>query len=268
VVDGDEVLVTNQDAHLQTEIFLEVDAPGTGMADDFTITRLDEQRALPESLRQRFKAKRLEEIFAVVNHAELVDLLFLQDLGQVVALGGSGWSEQREDVSPCLCPGVAEEIGADESVLGNGIRAIFLGELSTSVSVQGFVKGSNLVPDALDFRGKLVGRQVVIGAPHGAHVFVSKLARALVLQRNELGVAVAHGYAACIFGHPDFMPCGPDLLHLLGIAAAGENLLNFADGEALAGLLAFFDASLALPVRALKTGAELCNRRTIVGIGQ
>ena len=55
VVDGEEILAGDLDAHLQAHVVDRIDVPGAGVADHVAVARLDEQRALPESLRQRAK---------------------------------------------------------------------------------------------------------------------------------------------------------------------------------------------------------------------
>ena len=79
VVDGDEIFAADLDAHFQAQVVEVVDVPGAGVADDFAVLRLDEQRALPERLGQRRKPHRGEEAFAILHHADGVDVLLLLD---------------------------------------------------------------------------------------------------------------------------------------------------------------------------------------------
>src|SRR5947209_8199203 len=80
VMDGGEVNRIDLNAHLQAHIFLIVDVPRTGMADDVTILRLYEKRALPECFGQRAEPKRFEERFAIPHHLLGISLSFLQYL--------------------------------------------------------------------------------------------------------------------------------------------------------------------------------------------
>ena len=51
VVDGEEILAGDLDAHLQAHVVERVDVPGAGVAHHLAVARLEEQRALPEGLR-------------------------------------------------------------------------------------------------------------------------------------------------------------------------------------------------------------------------
>ena len=77
-----EVLRVDVDAHLDAQVVDAVDVPGAGVADDFAIARLHEQRPLPERLRQRLEAERREEPLADAHHLDGIDLLRLQVVGQ------------------------------------------------------------------------------------------------------------------------------------------------------------------------------------------
>ena len=75
VVDRREILVGDVDAHLDAQVVHAVDVPRARMAHDLAIARLDEQRPLPEGLRQRLEAERREEPLADAHHLERIGLL-------------------------------------------------------------------------------------------------------------------------------------------------------------------------------------------------
>src|SRR5262249_54940768 len=75
MMNGDEVLVANLNAHLDAQIVFTINVPSVGVADDFAITRLGEQRAFPECFGKRLKAQGLVEIFSVLHHAHSIELL-------------------------------------------------------------------------------------------------------------------------------------------------------------------------------------------------
>ena len=70
VMDGREVFGRRLDAHLDAQVVLEIDVPGAGVADDLAILRPDEERALPERLRQRLEPERGVEALAGADHVE------------------------------------------------------------------------------------------------------------------------------------------------------------------------------------------------------
>ena len=113
VVDGDEVLAVDLDAHLDAQVLVVVHVPGAGVADHLAVAGLDEQRALPERRGQWLEAERGEEALAVADHLLLVDLLRLQQLGEVVAGAGGRHAHEGIDVAPLLGPDVAEEVRGD-----------------------------------------------------------------------------------------------------------------------------------------------------------
>ena len=68
VVDGEEILAGDLDADFDAQIVGGIDIPGAGVAYHVAVARLREQRALPESLRQRRESERGEEALAVLHH--------------------------------------------------------------------------------------------------------------------------------------------------------------------------------------------------------
>ena len=125
VVNGDEVFAAHLDAHLDAQIVFVVDVPGAGVADDIAVGGLGEQRALPECWRQRREAQRGEEAFAVLHHAVGVEVLRLQQFGDVVGCFCLRRSDQREDVAPLLRPGIAEQVRGDRAVGGTTLGPYF-----------------------------------------------------------------------------------------------------------------------------------------------
>ena len=57
VVDGDEVLARDLDAHLDAEVLVVVHVPGGGVAHHVAVGGLGEERALPEGLGQGLEAR-------------------------------------------------------------------------------------------------------------------------------------------------------------------------------------------------------------------
>jgi hypothetical protein len=77
VVDRDQILLVDLDAHLDAEVVVVgLDVPGARVADDLAILGLGEHRALPEGLGQRVEAERGEERLAELHHLQLVVLGF------------------------------------------------------------------------------------------------------------------------------------------------------------------------------------------------
>src|SRR4051794_34594553 len=105
---GHEIFITDFNKHLQKQIVFSVPVPGTGMTNDIPVLRLEEQGAFPERLREWSKSQRLEEIFAIVDHAQLIGLVLLEQFCQVVTLACALRCDYRVDVSPFLRPHVAE----------------------------------------------------------------------------------------------------------------------------------------------------------------
>src|ERR1044071_4294422 len=109
-MDDGEVFLVDLDTHLQSHVFFKVEAPRTGMANDFAIGWFQEQRPFPESRRQGIEAQRGEETFTVTNHLLRVCILRLEYLRQVITAIGVCRSEQRIDISPRLRPHVTEQV--------------------------------------------------------------------------------------------------------------------------------------------------------------
>ena len=86
VMDHPEILFRDLNAHLDPQIVLRIDVPGTGMTDDIAVRRLGEKRSLPEGLRQRSEPQGDEKCLAVTRHSLDIRASVLQDLCQVVAL--------------------------------------------------------------------------------------------------------------------------------------------------------------------------------------
>src|SRR5205823_12081526 len=70
VVDRREVVGRLLDAHLDAQVALEVDVPRARVADDVAIARTDEERSLPERVRQRGESERRVEALARSHHVE------------------------------------------------------------------------------------------------------------------------------------------------------------------------------------------------------
>ena len=126
VVDGEEVLAGDLNAHFQAHVVGEVDIPGAGMADDVSVGRLEEERALPKSWWQRGESEREEEALAIFHHLLIVGVLFLQQGGEIVAWVGAWGRHQWVDVAPILSPEVAEEVGRNGTAGGHEIAVFFV----------------------------------------------------------------------------------------------------------------------------------------------
>ena len=80
--------------------------------------------------------------------------------------------------------------------------AVFFVQASAHVGVEREVERPDLVPQAVEFLGEIVGRHVVFGAPHGAGVLEAELARAFVGELDVAREILAHG-------RRDGVPAGP-----------------------------------------------------------
>ena len=126
VVDRREILRRLIDAHLDAQIVDVVDVPGAGVTHDFAVARLDEQRSLPERLRQRIEPERREEALADLHH-----------LGRrrSCALAGSSSASSPDrrrparrvvDVRPVLRPDVAEQVRGDRPVRRHDVAVLLV----------------------------------------------------------------------------------------------------------------------------------------------
>src|SRR5215475_12212059 len=84
VVDSDKVLIANLNAHLEPDILMVINVPRAGVADHVTITRLDEERTVPEGFGRFGKAKTAAEVYAVVLHAQLAISIVFGQLRAVI----------------------------------------------------------------------------------------------------------------------------------------------------------------------------------------
>ena len=207
-------------------------------------------------LRKRVEAERREEALAVADHLLLVDLLRLEQRGQVVAgAAAAGRRDQRVDVSPLLGPDVPEQVGGDGAVGGDLVRAVGLRQLRPHVGVERFVERADLAPEAVQLRGECVRRHVVRRPPHRAEVGEVQIARSLVGQLDQARVLRAHG-------RRDGVPARPHVQQLVVVAALGHDPGDCADVEAVLRLVGGSagrgaPAVLALAVGRLEPGRGL-----------
>src|SRR5579884_3338307 len=136
VVDGDKVLVLHPNAHLQADIILLVDVPCAGVANNIAVFWFKEERTLPESLWQLGKAQRLEKVFAIVDHAQLVNVFIFEQLRQVIALIAVSRRNQRINIAPLLRPHIAQKLRGNQAIRTLRCLAVFLDELLADVCVQ------------------------------------------------------------------------------------------------------------------------------------
>ena len=155
MVNGLEVLGVHVDAHLDAQVVLLVDVPGRGVTDHVAVGRLDEQRALPECLRQLGEAQRAEKGLAGLHHADRVKATLLQNRGQVVARARVRRRDQIVDIVPALRPHVAQQVGRNRAVLRHDIVAVGFPQPGAHVAVQRLVQRADLFPEAVQFAGKL-----------------------------------------------------------------------------------------------------------------
>ena len=165
---------------------------------------------------QRIESEGHEEALAVLHHLLPIGVALLEQRGEVVAGVGVGGRDQRVDVVPVLRPHVAQQVGGDGAGGGHGIAVLFA-QARADVGVQREVERPDLFPEAVEFLGEIVGRHVVLGAPHGAVVLEAELARALVGEFDVADEILADGSG-------DGVPAGPGILQLLGVAALGQDL--------------------------------------------
>ena len=160
------------DAHLDAQVVLVVDVPGRGVAHDFAVRGLGEHRAAVEGRRQRREAERGEEALADLDHVDSASIFFCSiSVGQVVAdVAGALGRDERIDVAPFLRPHVAEQVGADRAGRGLDGIAVFLVELGADIGVERHVERLHFLPQPLGLGRELLGRHVVVRAPHRAGV--------------------------------------------------------------------------------------------------
>src|SRR5580704_17016118 len=121
MMDGDEELGGDVDAHLYPQVFHEVDVPGTGVAHYVSVLRFGEQATLPNRARKRREAKRREKALAIFDHVDGLSVAARQTLRQIVAGIGRGRRDLLIDVGPILGPDVAHKMRGDGSVGGDGV---------------------------------------------------------------------------------------------------------------------------------------------------
>ena len=99
------------------------------------------------------------------------------------------------------------------------------------VGVQREVERLDLLPEAVEFLGEIVGRHVVFGAPHGAVVLEAELPRAFVGQLDVADEVLADGLR-------DGVPAGPGILAAaLGSRLSARILLSCSRSLQLSGPL-------------------------------
>src|SRR5262249_57802109 len=134
--------------------------------------------------------------------------------------------------------------------------AVFLAQLPADIRVQGKVERPDLLPEAVELSGKLIGRHVVLGSPHDSGIGETELSRALVGERDETGEVLSHR-------RRDPMPALPDVEKLLGVAARREDLGDLLQIQAV---LPPRRTVLALAVDAFEAGGDAGDPRALLGI--
>ena len=174
--------------------------------------------------------------------------LRLQAVGQREGLLVVGRRDQRIDVRPVLLPDVAEQMRRNRAFLGDDV-AVPLAQLVPDVGVQRKVQRPELLPDAVEVRGKRVGRHVVAAAPHRAGVRMPERPRALVRELDEPRVVLAHRHGgACQPSHTSRSRSR--------VAVVGEDLGDLLDVEAVLGLAAGTELGAAVgPLPSRRRGA-------------
>ena len=215
-MDGAEVFSIDVDAHLDPQVVGAVDVPGAGVAHDFAIARLHEQRPLEERLRKRLESERREELLADAHHPDRIDLARLQVVGQREGLRLARGSDQVVDVRPVLLPEIAEQVRRDRPALRHG-GAVLVVQLRADVGVQRKIERPELLPETIQFLREGVRRHVVLAAPHRTGVLESERGRALVRQLNEPDVILPHR-------RRDGVPSLPDFEQPLRVSVLSEDL--------------------------------------------
>ena len=206
VVDRREVVGRLLDAHLDAQVALEVDVPRARVADDVAIARADEERSLPERVRQRGESERRVEALARSHHVERRHVALLQDVGEREARVGVRRRHERIHVGPVLRPDVAEQVRRNRTVRRHDL-AVLLAQLQPRVRVELHVQRPHLIPEPIELAGERVGRHVVLRAPHRPRVGEPELFRSLVRELDEPLVVLPHRRRD---GVPPF-PCRPQL---------------------------------------------------------
>ena len=141
-------------------------------------------------------------MLAGLNHVERAHPPSLQDVGQRIAGVGVGGRHEREDVRPLLRPDIAEQEGGDGPIRWHDI-AVGVVQFHPNVGVQLQVEWSHLIPQPIKLLREIVGRHVVLRAPHRARVREAELLRAFVRQLHESDVVLAHRRRDCVPALPD-----------------------------------------------------------------
>ena len=102
---------------------------------------------------------------------------------------------------------IAEQVRGNRAVLRDQV-AVALVQPRPHVGMQRQVERLQLAPQAIELLRKRVGRHVVLRSPHRAGVREPQLARALVRELDEPGVALLHRRADRVPSFPRFeQPC-------------------------------------------------------------
>ena len=259
-MDGGEVLRRDLDAHLDAQVVDVVDVPGAGVADDLAVRGLRRTASAPRrSCGSGAKPSEVKKPSPYPDHLDARrscgDFRISR---QVVAGVGALRRDERVDVVPVLRPHVAEQVRGDRPVRRDRV-AVLLAQLRAHVGVQRDVERLHLLPQPVELGRELLGRHVVLRAPHRARVGEAELSRALVGELDEAGVAR-------LDRRRDRVPAGPDVQQLLRVPRRGHDLRDVLEVEALA----LGRAVLALAVHALHRRAEARQLRRlgrIVGRG-
>ena len=225
------------------------------MAHHVAVRGLEEEGTHPESLRQRAESQGSEEALAVLDHLFPVGVLLLQEGREVVSRIGAWGRHQGVDIAPILGPEVAQKVRRNGAG-GRDEVAVFFVQAGAHIRVQGEVEGADLIPEAVEFLGEIVGRHIVFRAPHGAVVLETEFFGALVGQFDVAGEVLAHGPR-------DGVPAGPGIEQLPGVAAIGH---DFGQGLDVLAAIGALGAVFSFPVRALETGGDAGQFFAFLGI--
>src|SRR6185369_2998260 len=111
-------------------------------------------------------------------------------------------------------------------IFRNHILAVLLGKLSSRVSVERIIKRFDLLPQALHFSSKSIGRHVVLLTPHCSGVFESQLLRALVAELDEAHIVFANW-------HSDLVPADPRFFEFFRITTISHDVLQVRKTQTL-----------------------------------
>ena len=127
-------------------------------------------------------------------------------------------------------------------------------QLPAHVCVQRKIQRAHLC-HSVRARRQMLGRHVVIRAPHSARVRKADFTRTLIRKFNESRIALAHGRANC-------MPAHPQVLQFFGIAAVrhGSSMAVMSRQSVWLG------AVLAFAVIAFERGGDLRHLAAQLGI--